>query len=100
MAVLEDLALAVEELLAGSPVRWPDPPDVHAELVAVLLLASPPTAERVVVTLRVLVEQAEGLGEFLARLDSIGVRFGQDGDGETCAALLGIGDVLHEWGDR
>jgi hypothetical protein len=100
MAVLEDVAVAVEELLAGSAVRWPDPPDVHAELVAVLLLASPETAARVVATLQVLLEQAEGLGEFLDHVDAVAIRFGQDGDGETCAALLDIGDRLREWREQ
>ena len=98
--VLEDLALAVEELLAGQAVRWPDPPDIHAELLAVLLLASPETTQRVVVTLQVLLEQADGLGEFLVRLDAVAIRFGMVSDGETCAALLDIGDRLREWREQ
>jgi len=53
-----------------------------------------------VVTLQVLLEQADGLGEFLDRLDAVAIRFGMDSDGETCAALLDIGDRLREWREQ
>jgi hypothetical protein len=99
-AVLEHVAAGVEALFAGQAVRWPDPPDIHAELVAILLTASPPTADRVVETLRILVDDADTLTQLVDRLDVMAIRFGQDDDTETCAALLEVGDRLREWGDR
>jgi hypothetical protein len=99
-AVLEEVAAGVEALFAGQAIRWPDPPDVHAELVAILLTASPPTVERVVGTLRILVDGADTLTQLVDALDVIAIRFGQDGDGETCAALLDVSDRLREWRDR
>ena len=99
MAVLEDLAVAVEGLLGGRAVRWSPRPDLSSELVAAVLLASPSVAERVVATLQVLSERAVTLTELVDGLDVVAVRFGQDGEGETCEALLDLSDRLREWRD-
>jgi hypothetical protein len=91
--LVEEVAAAVEQLFADQAVRWPDPPDIGAELVATLLLASPRTAARVRRTLRVLVERADTLTELVDGLDAAAIcRYGQAGDGETAAALLDISD--------
>jgi hypothetical protein len=100
MVVLDDVIAAVERLFDGRAIRWPDEVDIHAELVSVVMLASPPTGSRVVETLRVLVEGADSLGELVDGLDVMAIRFGQDGDGETCGALLELGDRIREWRDR
>jgi hypothetical protein len=82
------------------PVRWPDPPDVDAELVAAVLTSSPEAGQRIRVAVETLLESAGGLGEFVAALDAVAIRFGQAGDGETCAALLDLSTVIREWGER
>jgi hypothetical protein len=64
------------------------------------MTASTPTASRVVETLRELAERADSLGDLLNRLDVMAIRFGQDGDGETCGAWLELRDRVREWRDR
>jgi hypothetical protein len=99
-AVLEHVAAGVDALFAGQAIRWPDRPDIHAELVTILLTSSPRAAALVAETLRVLVDDAATLTQLVDRLDVIGIRFGQDDDPETCGALLEVGDRLREWANR
>jgi hypothetical protein len=100
MPELVEVAAAVEELLDGRAVRWPDGIAPSDEVVAQVMLASPRTARRIRETVRTLVERAAGLDQLVDELDVLAIRFGQDDDGETAAALLSIGDALREWRDR
>jgi hypothetical protein len=101
MAVLEDLAFAIEELLAGNIVRWPDAPALPVdEVIAQILLASPSSGRRILETVHVLVERAEGLEQLVTELDAVAIRFGMDADGETAAALLDVSDRIREWRER
>jgi len=83
-----------------APVRWPDPPDVDAEYVAAVLTSSPEAGQRIRATVETLAASAGGLGDFVAALDAVAVRFGQAGDGETCAALLDLSTVIRDWRER
>jgi hypothetical protein len=47
-----------------------------------------------------LIEQADTLEQLVGNLDELAVRFGQAGDGETCAALLDLSGVIRDWRDR
>jgi hypothetical protein len=91
--------------LAGVPVQWPDGgPDGPLELLgAVLVMASPKTGRRVLETLRIVLEglpDDAGLMDFCRRLDQLAVKFGQDGDGETCAVLLDYSQDVAGWQGR
>jgi hypothetical protein len=100
MAVLEDLALAIEQLLDGTIVRWPDTTSPVDEIVAQVLLAPEPSRRRILETVRVLTDRADGLEQLVTELDGMAIRFGMDGDGGTCAALLDVSDSIREWRDR
>jgi hypothetical protein len=82
-----------------APLRWPDPPDIDAEYVAALLVASPAVSARIRATVEVLLERGS-LRELVDALDFVAVRFGQDGDSETASALLDLSGVFRDWGDR
>jgi hypothetical protein len=79
---------------------WADPPDPDSEYRFALAVASPEPAQRIRVTVEECVEHAGGLGELVAMLDWVAVRFGQDGDAETCAALLDLSTCIRDWVDR
>jgi hypothetical protein len=100
MTELLEVAAAVAGLLDGRAVRWPDGIAPADEVVAQIVLASPTAARRIRETVAALVERAGGLEQLVTDLDVVAIRFGQDGDGETCAALLSIGDAIREWRDR
>jgi hypothetical protein len=87
-----------EELLAGlPPIRWPDPITPAEEMLAAVVIASPEAGERIVVAMHVLLHRAVNLDQLVGELDREAIRFGQSGDGETCAALLDICDRIREW---
>jgi hypothetical protein len=95
----------LQDPLAGIPVRWGGGgPDGPAELLgAVLVTAGPRSARRVLETFRVVLEGLPadaGLREFLTQLDELAVRFGADGDGETCQLLLDYTADVASWGGR
>jgi hypothetical protein len=99
----------VNELLQAlrdlPPVDWPiadwcDPPDVDSEYAFALATASPEPARRIRATVEDLIEHADGLADLVAALDHVAVRFGQDNDPETCAALLDLAGVIRDWADR
>jgi hypothetical protein len=103
--------LSVKELqglqdpLEGVAIRWPDGgPDGPAELLgAVLVTASPRTARRVTETLRVVLEGLPadaGLSDFCRTLDGLAIRFGADGDPETCQVLLDYSQDVGSWPGR
>jgi hypothetical protein len=100
MIELAEVAAVVEELLDERAVRWPDGIAPSDEMVAQVMLASPRTARRIRETLRTLIGRAEGLDQLVDELDVLAIRFGQDDDGETAAALLSIGDAIRDWRDR
>jgi hypothetical protein len=93
------------EVLADLPrvdqpiVDWPDPITPDDEYRFALTIASPEPAQRIRVTVEECVEHAARLGELLAMLDHVAVRFGADGDAETCAALLDLSGVIRDWAD-
>jgi hypothetical protein len=97
---VEELAAAIEPIFAGLIVAWPYDVSPVDEIVWQAMLASPRARRRVVETVRLLVERAEHLTEFVTDLDRLALRFGLDDDAETCAALLAIGDVVRDWGDQ
>jgi hypothetical protein len=100
-ALLEQVAAAVEELFDGVAVRWPDAPDLRAELQAVWDEHPPLVRSAVMLTMLRLASQAETLSEFVDGIDAKAIcRFGQQGDGEVCKALLDLGDRLREWRDE
>ena len=49
---------ALIESLALPAIRWPDPPDIEAELMAAMLLASPSVARRIAASVAELVNHA------------------------------------------
>jgi hypothetical protein len=91
--------------LAGVPIRWPDGgPDGPVELLgAVLVTANDRTARRVLETLKLVLEglpEDAGLSDFLRQIDELAVRFGADGDHETCAVLLDYSADVASWPGR
>jgi hypothetical protein len=89
----------VEELLSGlPPIRWPDTCTPADEIVAQVLLASPQSSRRIRLAVHMLVTRAASIDQLVSELDVLAIRFGQDGDGETCAALLDVCDRIREWG--
>jgi hypothetical protein len=81
-------------------VDWPDPISPEDEYRYALTVASPGPARRIRATVEEVVEHAGGLTDLLAMLEWVAVRFGQDGDAETCAALLDLAGVIRDWADR
>jgi hypothetical protein len=101
MATMSELFEVLADLpRVDQPIRWPDPPDIDAEYVCALLMASSGTSERIKATVEVLLEHCSTLHELVDELDDVAIRFGKDGDGETCAALLDLGGVIRDWSDR
>jgi hypothetical protein len=95
----------LQDPLAGIPVRWDGGgPDGPAELLgAALVTASPPTARRVLETLRAVLDGLDenaGLHDFCQRLDELAVRFGADNDPETAAVLLDYSQDVSGWQGR
>jgi hypothetical protein len=65
-----------------------------------VLFAPTRARRRILEAVREVFGSAERLCEALVRLDVVALRAGQDGDGETCAALLDLGTALRHWGDE
>jgi hypothetical protein len=102
MAQVLEVAAAVEELFDGLAVRWPDPPDVRAELGVVWDTYPTLVAATVMRTLLSLASEASTLSELTASMYRIAIcEHGQrEGGGEVCRALLDLADKLEEWRDR
>jgi hypothetical protein len=97
---VNELLEALRDLpVVDVPIRWPDPPDLDSEYLAALLVASPESADRIRATLEVLLGSAQGLRELVEALDEVAVRFGGDGDAETCSTLLHLSGSIRDWGD-
>jgi hypothetical protein len=61
------------------------------------------TGRRVLETLKVVLEELPenaGLSDFCRALDELAVRFGADGDPETCAVLLDYSADVASWPGR
>jgi hypothetical protein len=98
---LDDVAAQVERLFADVLVAWPDVPPTPADELTWCVLFAPPRARpRILGAVRDVFGAAESLWDALVRLDVVALRAGQDGDGETCAALLDLGTALRDWGDQ
>jgi hypothetical protein len=92
------------------PVRWHDPVEnLGGALSAELVLLSPATCRRVLDAMGAcLGDDVAELDEALTRMCVIAIRYGQgtalgcEGmpDGETCAALLDVCDVIREWSEE
>jgi hypothetical protein len=70
-----------------APVRWPDGPDLPAEVMANALLASPVGGRQYVEALRLCLDRSDTISDLVAELYTAGAYFGAHG-GEECAALL------------
>jgi hypothetical protein len=98
---LADVVAEVERLFDGVLVAWPDElPTPVDELTWCALFASPRARLRILEVVRDVFGAAVSLCAALVRLDVLALRFGQDGDGEVCAALLDLGTALRNWGDQ
>jgi hypothetical protein len=102
LVVVNDLLQALADLpRVDQPiVDWPDPISPDDEYRFALTVASPEPARRIRATVELILEQAGGLSQLLAMLDGVAIRFGQDGDPETAAALLDLAGVIRDWADR
>jgi hypothetical protein len=99
--------LVAELELELPPVRWHDPiVDLDSALCGELVLRSPRSCGRVLAAMRACFgDDAVGLDDALTRLAVVAIRYGQgvmpecegEPDGETCAALLDVCDVIREW---
>jgi hypothetical protein len=77
-----------EELLAGlPPIRWPDPADPAAELIAAVLLASPVAADQFLATRAVVFEHARSLHDRVRLLFEAGAYCGGRGAPEVAGLL-------------
>lgn len=100
-----DVFQSLADPLASAIIRWDDGgPDGPSELLgASLVTASPRTALRVVGGIKLVLDALPddaGLSEFCSALDELAVRFGADGDGETCGLLLDFTADLAGWTGR
>jgi hypothetical protein len=95
---MNDLLQALLDLPpVDAPVPWPDPPDLNAEYITVVLMASPVAGQRIKAAIEVLLDRARTLDDLIEALDAVAIRFSQDGDAETCAAFLDLSGVIRDW---
>jgi hypothetical protein len=100
-ALLQEVAAAVEELFDGVAVRWPDAPDIGAELQAVWDAYPLLTAATVMRAVLKLAAEAHTLSDLTAGMYRVGIcDYGQRGQGQVCKALLDLADRIEDWRDR
>jgi hypothetical protein len=88
----------LEELLADlPPIRWPDPPDLDAELAFALGCVSPRTARLAEAVVRELAATAGDLSGFLRALDVVAIHAGGHREAELAGVLLTVSDRIREW---
>jgi hypothetical protein len=85
------------------PIRWPDPADLRAEVMANALIASPVASRQYIAALKLALDRAHTIDELITELYQAGVTFGQNGAGEAGGLLWAladaIGDSLYERGE-
>jgi hypothetical protein len=103
---MNDLLLALLEVPpVDVAVRWPDPPDLRAEVMSSALLASPLAARQYVAALHVALDRADTLDAVVTELYAAGAVFGQHGASEAAGLLWALADAIRasldtEGGDR
>jgi hypothetical protein len=75
-------------------VRWPDPPDLRAQVIADALLASPVAARQYAAVLRVALDRADHIGELVTELYRAGAAAGQHDASEAGGLLWGLADAI------
>jgi hypothetical protein len=88
-------------VLEGVPVRWPDPTDLRAEVMAAALIASPVATRQYVEGLKLALDRSSTIDELLDELYRAGIFFCQHQAGAEAGGLLldlagAIGDSLYE----
>jgi hypothetical protein len=88
------------EIAQGVPVRWPDPTDLRAEVMAAALIASPVATRQYVEGLKLALDRSSTIDELLDELYRAGICFAQHHASEAGGLLLdlagAIGDSLYE----
>jgi hypothetical protein len=92
---MNDLLLALLEVPpVDAAVRWPDPPDLRAQVIADALLASPTAARQYAAALRVALDRAGDIRELATELYRAGAVFGQHDASEAAGLLWQLGDAI------
>jgi hypothetical protein len=89
-----ELLQALADLAPAQPVRWPDGPDLRAEVIANALLASPVATRQYVEVLGACLDRVEALDDLAAELYQAGAWFGGHGGGEVAGLLWQLADAI------
>jgi AmiR/NasT family two-component response regulator len=75
-------------------VRWPDPTDLRAEVVATALIASPVATRQYIEALKLALDRAHSSDELVGELYQAGVIAGQKRAAEAAGLLWSTADAI------
>jgi hypothetical protein len=89
-----ELLRALAEVPPVGPVRWPDGPDLRAEVMAAGLLASPAGGRTFAGVLRLALDRADTLAALAGELYAAGAYLGQHDEPEAAALVWDLADAV------
>jgi hypothetical protein len=91
---MNELLQALADLAPVKPVRWPDGPDLKAEVIAAALIASPTATRQFIDTLAACLDANNTLDDLAAGLYQAGAYMGQHGGEEVAGLLWQLADAI------